>query len=393
MIWLTRYADNEVGPGIPEPNADKDQDHTGKPAGPSSSLNPNTNPAAACRGGAINPGSRSPIPNTLGLLSRSNPSPSPIPSVSPPINPARDLDQRSIHTKPCGRYVCTSSAVWLRPRSYYETRPSPSFNRPLFKPRREPRRHIPHPGYGYHKIVNPRRDIDLFNLIGGFFPGPVLSSFRTSDILSTNSSRCFTPGSWLLRPNPSLGLGNYQSDISVRFTTNSGFFDSLVNPKVSLEAGVRLRGELKSRTGESVIWPAPDGSILFAKLSRMPSASAPGEELRRVHSMVLVASNAGRRKRVLRARDVLKKEMEAGAFSVQPKKAEDAWGWLPWRRRHRQAVERARSELGIVEITLDDRARLVSREHWGVGASSKQLVLWCLGRAAAVKLRHRRERF
>lgn len=141
---------------------------------------------------------------------------------------------------------------------------------------------------------------------------------------------------------------------------------------------VQLRGELKSRTGESVIWPAPDGSIIFAKVSSMPSATGPGEKLRRIHSMTLVASNAGRRKRVLRARDALKKEMEAGNFTVQPKKVEDAWGWLPWRRRHRQAVERARSKLGIVEITLDDRARLVSRETWCFGVSSKQVVLWCL---------------
>lgn len=362
FLWLTRHLDNAGGPGVHEPNANKDQDHTGKYGDLSSSPNPNINPSAFCRGGAINPCSHSPIPNSLGLPSGSNSPPSPSPPTDP--TPSRALDCRGTRTNPCGRLVCTSSAVWLRPRSYFETRPSPSLSLPLFKPRRESRLHSLDPGYGHYKNIsprNPRRDIDINSLIGGLFPSPILSSFRTSDSLSTNSRRCFTPGSWLLRPNPSLGSSRHLDGLSVSSSVNSGIFDSLVDPKAALEVHVQLRGELKSRTGESMIWPAPDGSVIFAKVSRMSSSRAPGEELRRVHSTALVASNAGRRKRVLRARDVLKKEMEEGTFTVRAKKAKGGCGWLPWLRRHRQDVERARSKLGIVEITLDERARLVSR--------------------------------
>ena len=64
--------------------------------------------------------------------------------------------------------------------------------------------------------------------------------------------------------------------------------------------------------------------------------------------------------------------MEAGPFTVGPKKVEDTRGWLPWRRRHRQDVERARGKLGIVEIALDERAGLVSRDNWGLGVLSNR---------------------
>ena len=96
----------------------------------------------------------------------------------------------------------------------------------------------------------------------------------------------------------------------------------------------------------------------------MPSFIAPSEERGRVHSTVLLASNAGKRKRALRAREVLTKEMKEGTFTVHAKKVKGAWGWLPWRRRHRQDVDRAKANLGIVEVSIDGRARLVSHENW-----------------------------
>ena len=121
---------------------------------------------------------------------------------------------------------------------------------------------------------------------------------------------------------------------------------------------------MHARTGKSMIWPAGNGSIIFGKVSRMPSVIAPSEERGRVHSTVLLASNAGKRNRVLRAREALKKEMMEGTFTVRAKKVKGAWGWLPWRRRHRQDVDRARANLGIVEVSIDDRARVVSHGYW-----------------------------
>ena len=124
-----------------------------------------------------------------------------------------------------------------------------------------------------------------------------------------------------------------------------------------------------------MIWPANDGSVIFARVSNMPSVTAPGEELVRVHSTALLASKACMRKRILRVREVLKKEMTEGTFSFSAKNVKDAWGWLPWRRRHRQDVDRARTRLGILEVTIDDRARLVSCEKcpllvsWANGCS------------------------
>lgn len=200
-----------------------------------------------------------------------------------------------------------------------------------------------------------------------------VGSLSDPDSLGTSASPAFKHGGWLLRPNPSLGSRHHQGSVSLRTSSSPDTSNSLAHSnisshcrlgaKASLNVDVRLRGELHSRTGRSMTWPAGNGSIIFAKVSQTRLTVPHGSKIGQIHSTALLVSNPGGRRRVFRARQSLKEEMKEGTFWVQPKKAKGAWGWLPWRRRHRRDVERARSNLGIVEVSISNRARLVSCEQ------------------------------
>lgn len=220
-------------------------------------------------------------------------------------------------------------------------------------------------------------------LIPQIYPSPPftpnsLGSLSDPASLCISFSPSFAPGSWLLRPNPSLGAHDPHHGVGVGAgccSTSVDNSNSLAkstissqshrgsNPKASLEVDVRLRGELRSKSGKSMIWPAGNGSIIFAKASSMPTATASGDKHGQIHSTVLFASTASRRKRVVRARDALRRELEGGEFSIRHNKVRGTWGWLPWHRRHQKHVKRTRAHLGVVEISIDDRARLVSPDN------------------------------
>lgn len=226
------------------------------------------------------------------------------------------------------------------------------------------------------RLVSDRcKSVPGHSSIPQVYPSPSPSpdsvgSLSDPDSLGISASPAFKHGGWLLRRNPSLGSCHHQGSVTLRTSTSPDTSNSLAHPnisshrrlgaKASLNVDVRLRGELHSRTGRSMIWPAGNGSIIFAKVSKPPFGVPPGNKIGQIHSTALLVSNPGARKRVLRARQSLKEEMKEGTFSVQPRKAKGAWGWLPWRRRHRQDVERARANLGLVEVSISNRASLVS---------------------------------
>eukprot|EP00904_Undaria_pinnatifida_P012153 jgi/Undpi1/8068/HiC_scaffold_24.g10540.m1 len=250
-------------------------------------------------------------------------------------------------TKPCLPYdnsffsITRFLITWLLWRPSIHPRPSD----PLFKPIRDS---SPSP-YRWTAPPEPTRRT-YYICLNGRRPG-VSPSTRPSPSPSSNSSP--SPAGHSLSPTlpASLPLG--------------------LGPKTSLNVGEQLDGKLRSRTGKSMIWPASNGCVIFARLLGKSSAVAPSDDCRRVHSTLLLASNGGKLKRILQARKELQQQMRDGPSKVIAGGTGGSMGWLPWRRRDHQDVELARVHLGRVVITLDNRGRLVSRESGCFGVLSK----------------------
>ena len=136
---------------------------------------------------------------------------------------------------------------------------------------------------------------------------------------------------------------------------------SVSSPKSFLAVGDRLTEPLVSPTGKSAVIAHKTGSIIFGKESTKPSDGSGHDPYAGLRFFVLVAAHTARLQRVLRARQTLLEEMEEGGFAARQSR-KSAWGWVPFRSRHQQDVERARENLGEVEMTLSDRACVVSNE-------------------------------
>ena len=109
-----------------------------------------------------------------------------------------------------------------------------------------------------------------------------------------------------------------------------------------------------------MLWPGADGSIMFRK--EMDVALNVSEGSTQTISTVMVAPDAGLLKRVLQARMAWWEEKRKGGVPENEKGTWGAWVWLPWRRQDLKDVDRARGRLGQLEMTLDDRGGLVSRD-------------------------------
>ena len=136
---------------------------------------------------------------------------------------------------------------------------------------------------------------------------------------------------------------------------------SVSSPKSFLDVGDRLAEPLVSPTGKSAIIANKIGSIIFGKESPKPSDVSGHDPYAGLRFFVLVAAHTGRLQRVLRARQTLLEEMQEGGFAVRQSRR-SAWGWVPFRSRHQEDVEKARENLGEVEMTLSYRACVVSHE-------------------------------
>ena len=134
-------------------------------------------------------------------------------------------------------------------------------------------------------------------------------------------------------------------------------------PKLALRVGEVLDPSALSLSGKSILWPAEDGSIVFRKVVETPPGITESEGGVRTVTTVMVDSDASSLRRVFLARMALRKEKREGDVSGSRKGWGGAWAWLPWRRQHLQDVERARERLGQVEMTLDDRAGVVSHDR------------------------------
>ena len=137
---------------------------------------------------------------------------------------------------------------------------------------------------------------------------------------------------------------------------------SVSTPRRVLTVGDKLKGPLMSSTGMSAIWTEKHGSIVFGKIaSTSPNASGE-QKLGSVLSTILILSDAGRLNRVLRAREALSKEMREGSAPTdESRRVPWGWGWVPCRSQLHKDVERARGRMGEVEMTLTDRAGVVSK--------------------------------
>ena len=138
-----------------------------------------------------------------------------------------------------------------------------------------------------------------------------------------------------------------------------------------LKVGDVLRGELKSASGKSAIWPAGDGAVV---IGRGPEGSPSPDDLSSRASpskwskvATLLKPNYGKVREALRLRGKVTKEAEeqvegvsqAGGGGGTGKGRRAVFGWR--RRVEREELERARQKLGEVDVTIDDRACLVSR--------------------------------
>lgn len=121
-----------------------------------------------------------------------------------------------------------------------------------------------------------------------------------------------------------------------------------------------------SSNGESAVRPSEHGSIFFAKKPSNAEASAVSgkEKPGSIRPSVMVAADAGRLKRVLEARAEVRNYQRKGTLpATQAKVTKIASGWVPlMHTRHQKLVETAREHLGEVEMTLDERACVVSHD-------------------------------
>ena len=108
---------------------------------------------------------------------------------------------------------------------------------------------------------------------------------------------------------------------------------------------------------------------MFAKQNAKSSDVSSHANFRGFQLSVLVASIVGRFERVLRARETLQAEKQDGG-SPHTIKRRGVWGWVPFRSRHERDVERARDRVGEVEMTISDRACVVSHTRRGFGVEA-----------------------
>ena len=148
---------------------------------------------------------------------------------------------------------------------------------------------------------------------------------------------------------------------------------SVWSPKHVFAAGDILTDEpLVASTGTSAVWATKRGDIVFAKETAKASDVSGQETSGGLHTSVLVAADIGKLKRVVRARQVLLKELQDGDSPTHESGRRSAWGWVPFRSRHQKDVDRAREHLGKVEMSLSDKGCVVSQSlvvvsgAWGV---------------------------
>ena len=132
------------------------------------------------------------------------------------------------------------------------------------------------------------------------------------------------------------------------------------SPKSVLTVGYKLAEPLVCSTGKSALWAAKHGSIVFAKETAKPSDVSGHKTSGGLRTSVLVAADNGKLKRVLRARKALLKEMRDGALPAQESRR-NVWGWVSFRSRHQEDIERVKEHLGEVDMTLSDRGCVVSQ--------------------------------
>ena len=136
---------------------------------------------------------------------------------------------------------------------------------------------------------------------------------------------------------------------------------SVSSPKRVLKVGETLSGPLVSSTGKSAIWADVQGSIAFGEITAESSTESDLQNLVRGRPSILVASQSGPLKRVIQARAALIKEGLEGEVVAHESRTW-CWGWGPCRSRLHDDVETARGRVGELEMTLTNRAGVVSTD-------------------------------
>ena len=141
----------------------------------------------------------------------------------------------------------------------------------------------------------------------------------------------------------------------------------------SLKVGEVLRNKMFSADRTYAAWPGMDGSIMFAQYLATPLASETADEsagytagdnpTEAVRVSVLHKSNRKKARRALNLREELQKAEEGGT-DVQ--KANKGTWWNPfsrWGHPSEREREIGKKHMGEVDMTIDDRALLVSSWH------------------------------
>lgn len=132
--------------------------------------------------------------------------------------------------------------------------------------------------------------------------------------------------------------------------------------KRALTVNGTLSGPLVSPNAQTALWATEIGSIAFVEETAPPPDASGQSNTGSVRSTILVAPHVGSVKRVIRARESVLTEMREGVFGSRESSGNrrGVWEWVPFRTQHQKDVERARGHMGEVDMTLTDRACVVS---------------------------------
>lgn len=133
------------------------------------------------------------------------------------------------------------------------------------------------------------------------------------------------------------------------------------SPKTVLNVRETLIDEpLKASTSMSAVWTTKPGDVVHTEETDELSGISDQDTSGGLRTSLLVAADKGKFKRVVRARQVLLEEEKKGDLPTTENRRRSVWGWVPLRSRHQKDVEIVREHLGEVEMTLTDRACVVS---------------------------------
>ena len=140
-----------------------------------------------------------------------------------------------------------------------------------------------------------------------------------------------------------------------------------------LKVGDVLRGKLVSASRNSAVWPAADGALMFGRF--VPSDKnedvhifdehgEPREATGMAKVQVLLGVNGRQLRKAMSLRRRVEEEKGNGKGTeegTEDAKGESLFGWLPWSGRAQRELQTARENAGQVDVTINDKACIVSQ--------------------------------